>query len=75
MNYILIIINKTELVFTENRGGHGIYYYTMKIENHICTWSCDRSEVQRKKRKKRGKRVQLWLFTQKINFVNKFTLK
>jgi len=35
-----------ELVFTENRGGHGNYNYTMKIENDICTWSCDRSEVQ-----------------------------
>ena len=34
------------MIFNENRGGHGIYYYTMKIENDMCTWSCDRSEVQ-----------------------------
>ena len=35
-----------ELVFTVNRGGYGNYNYTMKIENNICTWSCDRWEVQ-----------------------------
>ena len=35
-----------EMIFNENRGGHGIYGYTMKIENDMCTWSCDRSEVQ-----------------------------
>ena len=34
------------MIFNENRGGHGIYGYTMKIENDMCTWSCDRSEVQ-----------------------------
>jgi hypothetical protein len=35
-----------EMIFNETRGGHGIYGYTMKIENDMCTWSCDRSEVQ-----------------------------
>jgi len=40
------IMNQMELLFTENRVGHGNYYYTMKIENNICTWSCDRWEVQ-----------------------------